>query len=135
MKLHKNKNSDNLHWKVKLILNGYGRLLLILQTSGKTSEDKWETSADEWWRMRDQFRWVMTNERLVRDECRWVNMNEKPNQCKQVQTHETQVRTLVHLQDDFICLRAFTMLNLLTDLIFKTASLFPCSVHFGPYSW
>ena len=44
------------------------------------------------------------------------------------------MRTLVHLQDDCRCLRAFTLLNLLTDLMFKTLNLFPYVGYFGPYS-
>ena len=52
-------------------------LLLILQTSGKTSTDKWETSADEWRRMRDQCRRVKTSQRQMRDEYRRVKTNER----------------------------------------------------------
>ena len=125
-------------------------LLLILQTSDKTSADEQETSTDEWRRMRDEWKrmrdkckWMkdecmQTNERRLqtsederrqmRDQCRRVKTNER-----QGHTNEAQMRTLVHLQDDSRCLRAFTFLNMLTDLMFKTSILFPYFGHFGPY--
>ena len=76
--------------------------------------DKWRESPDEW----------KTNA----DECRRVKTNER-----EVQTNETLMRTLFHLRDNFRCLRAFTLLNMLTDLMFKILSLFPYFDYFGPY--
>ena len=75
---------------------------------------------------------VQTSEgkrRRMRDKCIQVKTNER-----QVQTNETQVRTLVHLREDSRCLKAFTLLNLLTNLMFKISSLFPYFDYFGPFS-
>ena len=109
----------------------------------RRTRDEWRRMRDEWKRMRDECRWMkdegmQTNERWLqtnedewrqmRDQCRRVKTNER-----QAQTNETQMRRLVHLQDDSRCLRAFTFLNMLTDLMFKTSILFPFFGYFGPY--
>ena len=56
------------------------RLLLILQTSGKTSADEWETRAGEWRRVKTNERPVQTSkarQRQMRDEYRRVKTNER----------------------------------------------------------
>ena len=84
-------------------------------------------------------RQVQTNERLSADDWRRVKTNERPVQVSEDEW-ETSAdewdtkRTLVHLRDDSRCLRAFTLLNIITDLMFKTSSLFPYFGYFGPYS-
>ena len=57
------------------------RLLLILQTSGKTSADEWETNADEW-------KWVKMNERQVQ-----TSKDESKTNERRVQTSEDEQET------------------------------------------
>ena len=47
-------------------------LSLILQTSGKTSTDRWETSRDEWTQMRVEIRSVQKNERRMLFYHLWI---------------------------------------------------------------
>ena len=56
-------------------LANFWRLLLTLQTSGKTSTDEWGPSAEEWRRVRDQCRRVKTSHRQMRDEYKRVKTN------------------------------------------------------------
>ena len=75
--------------------------------------------------MRDQSRQVMSNKKVVR---------AITDESDKLETSETLVTTLVYLPDDSKCLRAFTVLNLLTDLMFKTSSLFLYFGYFAHYS-
>ena len=133
-------------------------LLLILQTSGETRADEWrdecrrvtrrvqtnerrvqtseddrETSTDEWETSKDEWetseRRVQANERRVKTSERRVQTNER-----RAQTNHIQMRTVVYLRDNSKCLRTFTLLIMLTNLMFKTSSLFPYFGYFGPYS-
>ena len=63
------------------MINLISRLLLILQTSGKTNADEWETSVDEWRR-------VKTNERPVQ-----TSKDESKTNERRVQTSEDEWET------------------------------------------
>ena len=69
---------SSTHWET---LEHLWRLLLMLQTSGKKSADKWETSVDEWRR-------VKTNERPVQT----IKDESKTNE-RRVQTSEDEWET------------------------------------------
>ena len=71
----------------KVFFDHNKKVLLILQTSGKTSAYEW----DEWRQMRDQCRWVNTIQRQMRDQTSTDEWRRMRGEFRRMQTNERRV--------------------------------------------